>query len=281
MSSIRNTFICVSLLFLGTGLQAQINEVGTLPDRLLVVRSLPTAGVKLYSTTSTSLTLYNLDLSTYNTITYPALPPGHSYFDVLYITESTFDTDPSTIELMMLTWDTNAVTGTRVIRDDGTILFDEPGLSFSGSTGYSELNAGPPLFTGEDEVTYMLLTSYPTNPPTESRLYELPGTLPCMDCSTENGMGLQGTGVITEEGELVLFPNPASDMIQVNYSFPTGASKGHLMVTDASGRLVANVPLDGSGQASMQLAGHANGHYTCNLIVDGRIARTRQFQLVR
>ena len=281
MSYIRNTFICISFLLLSTGLQAQITEVGTVPARLLVVRSLPTAGVKLYSTTPTSLTLYNLDLSIYNTITYPALPPGYTYFEPLYITESTFDPDPSTIELMMLTQDTSYVLGTRVIRDDGTILFDEPGLSFSGTNGYSELNAKPPLFTGEDGVTYMLLTSYPTNPPTESRLYQLPGTLPCMDCSSENGMGLQGTSVLPEQGELTLFPNPASDLIQVNYSLPTGASKGHLMVTDARGRLVANVPLNGSGQASMPLAGHANGHYTCNLVVDGRIARTRQFELVR
>lgn len=261
---------------MGQGLQAQINEVGTASGGLFVVRSLPTAGVKLYRNLATSMTLYNLDLTVFSTITYPALPPGYFYFDVVYITESTFDTDPSTIELMMLTRDTNYVMGTRVIRDDGTILFDELGLGLSTQGALSELNAKPPLFTGEDGTTYLLLYGS-----TGSHLYQLPGTLPCMDCSSEPGMGLQETVAVPEEGQLALFPNPASDRIQVNYSLPARASKGHLMVSDARGRLVANVPVDASGKASMLLAGQSNGRYTCNLVVEGRIIRTRQFELVR
>ena len=71
----------------------------------------------------------------YTTIAYPPLPEGYAYFDVLYFTENTFDTDPLTIELMMLTQSETFVSGTRVFRDDGTILFDELGQLISGVTG--------------------------------------------------------------------------------------------------------------------------------------------------
>lgn len=144
MSYIRNTFICVSFLLMGTGLQAQINQVGTVPAQLLVVRSLATAGVKLYSTTQNSLTLYNLDLSIYSTITYPALPLGYSYFGVLYITESTFDTDPSTIELMMLTVDPfSAEQIEDVIKQNGIFIATNAkgaiiAYAFAGSWKYFE-----------------------------------------------------------------------------------------------------------------------------------------------
>ncbi|MBK9764717.1 MAG: hypothetical protein IPO87_15545 [Flavobacteriales bacterium] len=79
-----------------------------------------------------------MDLSVFAT-TQPALP-----VTTIAVTESTF----ASIELMMLTTDTSGVTGTRVIRDDGTVLFDEPGYTISGGGGYDDVNDRPPLFTG-------------------------------------------------------------------------------------------------------------------------------------
>jgi len=269
------TLLCTSALLLSLGMRAQISEVGMVPELLLVVRSVPTAGVKMYSTSSTGVTLYNLDLSIYSTITYPALPVGYTYFSVLYFTESTFDTDPSSIELMMLTVDTSYISGTRVFRDDGTILFDDLGLGFSGTGGYSELNEKPPLFTGEDGVTYMALTSYPTNPPTISKLFQLPGSLPCLDCASGSGLGLQDVGPATNEGSLTFFPNPASDQLTVAYTLPSNAGSGRLLLQDALGKLVANFPLDTSGRTSIVLSGYSNGSYTCCLLADGRVIRTR------
>lgn len=281
MSAIRTSIISLLSLACSVSLPAQITLIDSIPQNLLVVRSLPTAGVKLYSKSTTGLTLYNLDLSVYATIAYPSLPVGYSYFEVLYFTENTFDTDPLTIEVMMLTQDPSYVSGTRVFRDDGTIVFDDLGQSFSGVGGYDEVNAKPPLFTGENGLTYMLTTTYPTNPPTESKLYQLPGSLPCMDCASQGGMGLQQNGMATNEGSLSIFPNPASDQMTVDYTLPPGATTARLLVQDATGRLVVNLPLNNTGRMSVPLIGHASGNYTCNLVSESHVLRTQQFVLMR
>jgi len=273
----KNAVTCLLTLATCSGLRAQITEVGTLPELLTVVRSIPTAGVKLYSYDQNSLTMYNLDLSVFATITYPPLPTGYNYFAPVYLTESTFDNDPLSIELMMLTTDTSGVTGTRVIRDDGTVLFDEPGYTISGGGGYDDVNDRPPLFTGEDGIAYMNLTTYPINPPISSKLYQLPGSLPCFDCATGWNLGIGQHDLGTNTGELSLFPNPATDQLTVDYTLSSGATNGRLVVLDALGKLVANISLNGSGRTHVPISGYPSGTYSCVLLTDGQRQRSERF----
>ncbi|HRH69176.1 MAG TPA: hypothetical protein PLB89_06705 [Flavobacteriales bacterium] len=267
--------------FLSFNALAQITEVGISSEQLLVVRSLPTAGVKLYSTSATGLTLYNLDLSVYANIPYPPLPGGYSYFGVLYITESTFDTDPLSIEVMMLTQSSSFGSGTRVFRDDGTILLDELGFGFSGTGGYDEVNAKPPLFADENGIAYLVLTTYPTTPPTSSKLLQLPGQVPCLDCATGSGVGIQPGGASTDEGSLVVFPNPSSDMLTLDVTLPVGALSGRVLVHDPLGKLVTNLHVDRSGQLKLSMTGRANGLYTCVLIANNQRRQAKQFVVER
>ena len=272
--------VLLSLTWCG-GLRAQITEVGTSPELLTVVRSLPTAGVKLYSTSPDGVTLWNLDLSVFLSIAHPPLPSGYSYFSVLYITENTFDNDPLSIELMMLTINASGVTGTRVIRDDGTIVFEDLGYSISGGGGYDDVNDRPPLFTDENGTTFMSLTTYPSNPPTSSKLFQLPGTLPCYDCTTGSWSGIRDQDMEVKEGDLTLYPNPAADHLTVDVLLPPGNTAGRLMVQDALGRLVASLPVSGSGKVVVPLAGYQSGSYTCVLLTDGHVRRAKRFVVDR
>ncbi len=272
---------CAIALLLSPGICGQITEVGTANSWLLVTRAIPTAGVKLYEHNSSSLTLYNLDLSEYATIDFPALPVGHSYFGPQFMTESTFDTDPQSIELVMMVNGPNSVLGTRVFRDDGTILLDELGHTLNIASG-SELGMSPPLFVGEDGITYLSLTTYPTNPPASTKLFQLPGTLPCIECEGGIVMGLPlEAGDADPTTALLLFPNPAADDVALRYTLPEGTKAARLLVRDAQGRLVANLPLTAAGHAVLSMAGHANGQYACSLVADGRVVRTEQLMLAR
>ncbi|MEO8588350.1 MAG: hypothetical protein ABI432_03195 [Flavobacteriales bacterium] len=276
------TITTLAIVFaLSLGSHAQITVVGTGPNGMRVVRSLPNAGVKLYTKGAAGVTLYNLDLSVYTTIDYPALDPAYSYFDVLYFTENTFDTDPSTIELMMLTVDTDYVSGTRVFTQDGTVLVDDLLFGFSGVGGYDEVNAKPPLFTGEDGMTYMILTGSPDGaPPYSSKLYQLPGVLPCMDCAGIIGMGMdqQAGG---DGSALGLYPNPTTDMVRVEYTLPVHAASPKLLVNDAAGRCVLTVPLDASGLGSFSMGGQPSGSYACSLVAGVEVLGTQRLVLAR
>lgn len=277
MKHIPWTFCLIPALALGLQLNGQITPVGTVEGApgLLVVRSLPSAGVKLYTSNSTSTTLYNLDLSVYATISYPPLPEDVDYYSPLYITENTFDTDPSSIEVMVMTIHTDGASGTRVIRDDGTILFENLSYAQSGVGGYDEVNAKPPLFSDENGQVYMLLTSYPAGPqPHATKLYTLPGVLPCLDCGGI-GMGVEPSEMTGGGSELGLFPNPTTGDVTVTYTLPTGTGKAQLLLHDAAGREVARHVLDASGRASLSVNGLASGTYRCNLLVNERVRGSR------
>lgn len=275
----RTIILALCLPFLST-VDAQITQVGTSPGRLLVVRSLPTAGVKLYRSSGTGIQLYNLDLSPYLTLTYPALPDGYTYFDALYITEDLFDTDPGSIEVMMLTQSSEYVSGTRVIRGDGTIVFDDLAAGFNGAGGYSDLNGKPPLFTGDDGVAYMLLSSHVTGTGNVSKLFQLPGRLPCLECSdTSVGMAPQGMG--NSMDAFSLFPNPTTSTVTVTYSLPEHTRTARLMVHDAVGKEILDISLNGSGNSVLDLSAHAKGLYRCTLSVDQRILATKAVVLTQ
>lgn len=260
--------------------RAQITEVGSTTEWLRVVRSLPTAGVKLYSSTPTSVTLYNLDLSVYTTIDLPALPGGYIYFGVSHFTESTFDNDPTSIEVAFLIQSPAYVSGVRVVRDDGTAIFTDLNHQLSLNGLNDEMNASPPFFTGEDGLTYMLITSYPTNLPATTKLYQLPGSLPCLDCAQGGGMGIPHDHLTTGTGTLTIFPNPASDQLTVDYDLPPGTRVGRLLVQDALGRLVANLPLTNK-PSILDLSQHPSGSYTCSMVADTRIVLCQPLILVR
>jgi len=269
MKRIATTFLFGTALLSASN--AQITPVGSAPGIMLVVRSLPNAGVKLYSDSHTSLVLYNLDLTPYLTITYPAPPVQWHYYSVLYLTESTFDTDPATIEVMLLMTNEEGTSGTRIITQDGTILFNDTTQASSAGTGYSELNGRPSLFTGEDGFTYMILTN--SVPPNGSQLYRLPGELPCLDCTGVPSLGFApvASGSLSE---LAVSPNPTMDMVNISYRLPSGTHLATLRVSNAAGQEVGRTALDIGGRTTISLAGHARGTYIFSLMVGQQVLRS-------
>ena len=272
--------IAAVLLFANNSL-AQINDVGTVDGWLTPVRSLTAAGVKLHRWTTSQATLHNLDMSVYAAIDLPPLPAGYGYFGVTLWTESTFDTDPSSIELVLSTSGPNNVIGTRVIRDEGTVLFEDLGRSLSEDTGIGELSQGPGIFAGEDGITYMVLTSYPTNPPYDTRLLTLPGALPCLDCAGDIGMGITLSDVTPSAGCVSIFPNPAVDHFDAVIDLPTGTGNGRLLLIDQLGRIVFTTTVKGSGTIRVPLVGRANGNYIVELAADGRRLCSNQLSVAR
>ena len=268
------------LLTLGAPSHAQITAIGTADEQLLIIRSLTNAGRKLYSKDASGLQLYNLDLSPFLTIDFPAAPEGSTYFGPVYFLESTFDTDPSSIEVMMLMQDAEFNLWTRVIRDDGTVVFEDLQYGISAQGGHEDLNGGPPLFNGDDGTAYMILSNYPYAVPTVSKLYQLPGTVPCLDCSN-SGLGIEPVDLGAAGSKLELMPNPASDMVTIHYALPQGTRSGTLLVYDASGRQVQAITVSGSGTTQLSMTSHAAGSYRCSLMAGQPLLKTRSLIVTR
>src|SRR5689334_8338484 len=99
---------------------AQITALDTVPYKLSDLLSLENAGPKFIHVSNNGFDLYDPDLTLFLAVTYPPPLINYTYTSTvpMYVTESLFDTDPSTIEFILGMRDTSTtgVFGTRVLR---------------------------------------------------------------------------------------------------------------------------------------------------------------------
>jgi hypothetical protein len=78
-------------------------------------------------------------------------------------------------------------------------------------------------------------------------------------------------------------PNPFTGSTVIGYNLPAGVVSAKLQITDASGKVLAMIPLSGSGHQTVtaNVAGYAAGTYQYSLIVDGKLVSTKQMFAVR
>lgn len=275
--------------------QGQITLVGSANEDYVAVRSLVSNGPKLmrYISPGNGIELVNLDLTPFLTINYPPPPSGWAYKGpgdggtgegrAWYITESLFDADSTTIEVLVLMRLDNdyEAKGVRVIRQDGTVVFEDldysMGYNWDLYGGPSPLDDRSPIFHDHVGATFMLLTNEESS---DSRLYQLPGSLPCLSCNGITvGMAEGGGGM--EIVEMDLSPNPARDELNVRYVLPFRSQSLNLLITDGSGRTVQVVPLDRSGRSTIHLNALSSGSYQCSIRNGERVLMTKAFQVMR
>ncbi len=261
---------------LPTMVHAQFPEIAQHPGSIQELTTLG-SGIRFIDwpvwgiTAAGSRTIYELDLSIHRVLNYPAPPSGMQWNSMSYVTEELFDTDPSTIEFVMVAGTAGpnppGNSGTYVFREDGTQLFSQYPGNFVVSGGLSN---SYPIFAVEGQSYMVVHTTSVYGPPT--RIYALPGTLPCMDCygsPTTSGIGLGGADVADPFSGMALQPNPAQDEVMVRFT-ANGPRVDAIEVTDASGRTVLRQPtLDATG-ITLRTGQLASGAYTVIATGNGR-----------
>ena len=121
------------LLFNEPDGHAQFQEIINTHGWLRSINTLEVAGPKFIDAftagaQATDLTIYNLDLSPYVTIPLPPPSLGGSYNAIAYVTEALFDTDPGTIELMVL--GSGATSYVKIFSEAGSLIFSLDRVSF-------------------------------------------------------------------------------------------------------------------------------------------------------
>lgn len=79
-------------------------------------------------------------------------------------------------------------------------------------------------------------------------------------------------------------PNPFNGSTVIGYSLPHGVSSAQMQITDATGKVLALIPLasgEGKNTLTANVSGHASGTYTYSLIIDGQLAGTKQMIAIR
>lgn len=257
MKTQRFLQFAIGLLMAGH-LQAQYPLVGQHSGQVRTLRSLG-SGTKLiedFNITATTRTIYNQDLSVFRVLNYPAPPAGMEWGVMWYITEDLFDTVPATIEFAMTAYGpSNAV---YIYREDGTQLFVQDPGEFIASSG-AGLTEFSPIFTYDDQTYMVVNVGWSSDGST--RIYQLPGKLPCMDCSGFPTMNAQvlGTGDISVPDESVqLFPNPATHSATLVFG---DAEVDAVSIFDVSGKLVRTQNPGAGRSVELSLNGLAPGHY--------------------
>lgn len=250
---------------------AQITVLDSVPGELLELRTLRNAGQKFIENpvnTYPNVNIYNTDLTPYTTFTVPPPPVGYGYNLYGYFTEDLFDTDPLTIEYMVLASPSMPPGSQRlfIYRADGTVLtaFVPGSVNFNDFMGMSQ----GPVFNTANGTVMVVRRNYTT----QSLLVSLPGTLPCLDCSGSVMFG-GGTERNVTSGSVRAYPNPATHAITVQYALP-GSDGGHAVLFDVLGAEVRRVALvQPQGSVEIGTAGLRAGTYRCEVFaVDGQHA---------
>ncbi len=248
----KKLFLLLVTIIASNACLSQITLDSALTNRYSLIK-LEKSGYKYYEFNQSAIVLLNLDFTVFKqfTIIYMA-GTNPLAAEVLYITEALFDTDSTDIEYLLAYNNNNPVLHYTAVYDEtGSQLFYAPNtyISLPAALGMPLSFYSPNyLFAPIQNTTLgtkLILTK--DTVPYGCEIYNLPGTLPCNECS--------GSGIVNavhqinsdkSNGLFMLSPNPFSKAISVNYDFPDSAYKGYIVVVDNLGNQVKKISVIGS-----------------------------------
>lgn len=197
------------------------------------VVKLETFGYKYYlmDVPNSQVRIYNMDHSVFKTINC-SVPIGYYLTDIKYVSDNLFNSD-SQIELAYtyykyVTTSTSYyyIYGAKVINESGTVLQPIDGAQ------YLYVNK-----TGDTEYKlFAYCFDYSVSPEKVwTNIYSLSGSL----VSALNISGNQPDNFMNA------YPNPATDIIRVEYALPANIKSARLNILDSSGKTVKNFLIDG------------------------------------
>jgi hypothetical protein len=76
-------------------------------------------------------------------------------------------------------------------------------------------------------------------------------------------------------------PNPASNSVRISYSLSTGVTHAQLLFTDAVGKTIKAISLNGSGNVEVNTTSLSSGVYNYSLFIDNKIVETKKLVVAR
>lgn len=180
-----------------------------------------------------SICIYDMNHTLLKTISLASFPSYSNGLmgDVMYLSENLFDID-SKLEFMYYytTYDTNLHLHTKIIKEDGTVLFSDTGGAVVRPNW--AMQQWPIYNTSQG--TKMIL-SYSNR---QAKVFSLPGTL-SNAIQEANGQLMQQNGAFNN-----LYPNPSNGAVTLQYELPKGEQEGELILYNMQGAEVRRYKVD-------------------------------------
>lgn len=232
--------------------------------------------------TAKTIQVFNLNNSVFKTINIPTTL-GSSEYHVSYLSDDLFDTNADLEYVLAVHPSAGSFAKVYIYDDTGAQQFFLDSAAIQpGNSGNIHLEWSGIFQSGTGLKMSVWRYSNATSPyPYRIDIFNLPGNLPCVGCSTTGtvtGIGQNGGG---EYQEPVFYPNPASTELKLRYQLPEGTNTATIEIRDVAGKLVDKLEVTSHFDHVLIPESYNSGLYIYNLIVDGALVRSEKIVLSR
>jgi hypothetical protein len=212
--------------------------------------------------------LYNLTHTIWKTINVPTIPGftlTNSY--VGYVSENLFKIDNKVNLVVRYSNDTSSIYSMVVIDEAGAVT-----KRFDSTTTLVVSNTGVNRFVAiADEGSAS----------TKVKVYLLPGTIPCNQCS-DGTLGLSKSPEVSSGDLSDAIPNPNSGQARIDYSLPDGVNRGQIVVYNTNGQRVGSYDVDKTfNYITVDNTMLPSGIYYYTLIANGMPSTTKKMVVIQ
>jgi hypothetical protein len=191
--------------------------------------------------------------------------------NVMYVSNTLFDTDPSDIEYLVWT-----SSDTWIFKLDGTVLFHLAGSGPGSMTGGFHNYYDHAITNTENGAIMRLWVGGIDN----WAFYQLPGCLYEPSCSPWSGTNLPAEP--NKVTDLRAYPNPTASHVTIPYQLPAGVNQGELALYGMSGELLRTWQVGRAfSHFIADLSALPAGTYICRLTAAGQDLGSQTLILVK
>lgn len=196
--------------------------------------------IMIYDAGDELLELYNTDLTLISSIDIPVEYVGSGQYNLYHPSRTLFDCDSTNIEYLISYGSMDLSEAfVKIIREDGTVIFDLPEHIFADE---STVSTNPSLYSSmveDDEgvVFAFLNEGIPGAGPTS--LYRSCGSIPgCQLPCNGNDISVGESEFSNPPNDFLLYPNPGNNQFAIEYDLSETYSKANLSLVSMNGQIV-------------------------------------------
>jgi hypothetical protein len=270
---------------LGSNAQITYNTTfSTVPasGNFFYVTKLGLAGFKYVVTelSSKTIKLFNMNNSLFTTFTIAVPGTFNPGAYVAYISDNLFDLNNDIEFIFVNTSTTSPQTKLYILNASGTQLFMKDTANIGIAYTQDPFTNPSGIFYTPNGVKMRLIRSNGSSPYGNTyEIYDLPGVLPCFECSTTGTVSGVSVAGVNQHGESLFYPNPAVDHVKLRYELSPGATQARIVIHDVQGKKVEEFKVTNDFNHILIPSSYSKGLYMYSLYVDDKLIKTEKILL--